>query len=208
MHSGPGLCVVYTEEASYNAGRPYCFQVLTPIRLSDSLGSPGSPRRKAHADAKWNARSDSSEGASTMGPQPHFAERFPATNPTFACQWRSAQQQVSLKTGKSFSLTTFQPVQSDVSVGETVREEVGIWAKSLLKALDELRTIAKQVKMELSLTPFQRSRVYGKTRDQHMSVLYNFIPAAQACNDHSRWRPRLAFHTTQRMTDDELSSGP
>ena len=208
MHSGPGLCVVYTEEASYNAGRPYCFQVLTPIRLSDSLGSPGSPRRKAHADAKGNARSDSSEGASTMGPQPHFAERFPATNPTFACQWRSAQQQVSLKTGKSFSLTTFQPVQSDVSVGETVREEVGIWAKSLLKALDELRTIAKQVKMELSLTPFQRSRVYGKTRDQHMSVLYNFIPAAQACNNHSRWRPRLAFHTTQRMTDDELSSGP
>ena len=77
------------------------------------------------------------------------------------------QQQVSLKTGKSFSLTTFQPVQSDVSVGETVREEVGIWAKSLLKALDELRTIAKQVKMELSLTPFQRSRVYGKTRDQY-----------------------------------------
>ena len=115
------------------------------------------------------------------------------------------QQQVSLKTGKSFSLTTFQPVQSDVSVGETVREEVGIWAKSLLKALDELRTIAKQVKMELSLTPFQRSRVYGKTRDQYMSVLYSIIPAY---NNHSRWRPRLAFHTTQTMTDDELSSGP
>jgi hypothetical protein len=183
MRSGPGLCVVYTEGASYNAGRSYCFQVLTPIRLGDSQGSPGSPRSKAHADANGCCtlpESGPREGTATIAPRNQFAERFPATNPAFACQWKSVQQKVSLKSGKSLCLTTFQPVKSDVSVRETVeREDLGIWAEELLKALAELRAIAKQEQMERSLTLFQRSRVYGRTGEQYMSALYNTVTAAQ-----------------------------
>ena len=71
-------------------------------------------------------------------------------------------------------------MKSDVSVRETVeREDLGIWAEELLKALAELRAIAKQEQMERSLTLFQRSRVYGRTGEQYMSALYNTVTAAQ-----------------------------
>ena len=160
--TGEGLVVVYTEQDSFNAGRPYCFQVLgpllhvsEPLRCSD-LQPASSPEGDVHEQCQNDCENTFKES---------FKGRFPVNlDLRWASKFRSKKHVISLRTGKEISVNVHKLQDSNTSSNGAQEngELFSGWTEDLLVLMKELAKQAQQLRMERELSSFDQSRVHAR----------------------------------------------